>query len=120
VGFLALFPGLFEVGLSQSRVDANQTGIFIVLLTTGYGLYAVSHLIGSAVQLLGGSYIWMIVRNNNQVIYAFIILAVISLGLEVWGWLYKGYPTFFAIPGIVAGSLCVYLYYSAFRRRDAS
>lgn len=120
VGFLALFPGLFEVGLSQSQLDNSQTNIFIALLTTSYGLYAISHLLGSTVQIFGGSYIWVIAGKSKSLIHSLIVFAVVSLGLEVWDWLYKGYVTFFAVPGIVAGAFCAYLYYAAIQHRAAA
>jgi hypothetical protein len=120
VGFLTLFPGLFEVGLSQTQVGDSQSSTFIALLATRSGLYALGHLLGSVLQLFGGSNIAVIAGRSNPLIHILIALAFVSLGLEAWGRLYKGYLTFFAFPGIVAGILCVYLYYAVIRRGVAA
>lgn len=112
VGLLALFPGLFEASLSPSQFNNSQSDLFISMLTTSYGLYAICHLAGSVVQICGGSYIRVISGKGNPLIHALAVLAVLSLGLEIYGWLFKDYLTFFATPGIITGVLCFYLYFT--------
>ena len=119
VGFLALFPGMFEAGMAQSQV-ANENDITLMaLVKTGYGFYALCHLLGGGLQVMGGSNVGILRNAGNPVIYALIVLSGLSLGLEAWGWFFKGSLTVFSIPGTVAGMLCLLLYFWATQRDSA-
>ena len=106
VGFMVLFPGLFEAGVSD---DMSPTQGLISLLTTRYGFYAIALLVGAFIQMTGGSYLNLIMKNSKMASQLLIILACLSIGLEIWGYAFKGSLTVFAIPGIVAGIMCFYL-----------
>lgn len=118
VGFLALFPGLFEVGVSEAQLGESQPTSFIVLASTSYGLYAVCHLIGSAIQIIGGSYFSLVLAKNYPLIHALIAISAITLGLEIWSWYFKGYLTVFAIPGVMSGALCIHMYWATVSRHQ--
>lgn len=110
VGFLALFPGLIEAGLAQSQV-ANENDITLMaLVKTGYGLYALCHLLGGGLQVMGGSNVGSLRNAGTPLTYALLALSALSFGLEAWGWFFKGSLTVFSIPGLVAGTLCLLLY----------
>lgn len=106
VGFMALFPGMFEAGVSST---ASEQENFFALLGTKYGLYAIALFVSAGVQMILGSYINLLVRARAIAIPVLSALIVVSVGLELWGYLFKSYLTVFAVPGIVAGLVCMYL-----------
>ena len=106
VGFMALFPGLIEAGVSD---DMSAPQGIVAILTKRYGLYALALLICSFIQMSGGSYINLIVRHNRMAIQSIIFLGSISIGLEIWAYIFKDSLTIFSIPGLAAGILCFYI-----------
>jgi hypothetical protein len=115
VGFLSLFPGLFESGVSDGT-PAGQ-GI-LALLGTRYGLYAIALLGGAAVQTTCGSYLNVLLRSKQVATPLLATLGGVSIGLETWSYFLKGYGTIFALPGVAAGVACLFLLVS--RRRGAA
>jgi hypothetical protein len=115
VGFLALFPGLFEAGLTTPAAEADS---FLTLLTTKYGLFALGHLVGAALQIAGGSNVTLIARPAHPLAHLLVVLIAVSFGLEAWGWLFKESITVLAVPGFVAGLACVFVYYACWGRAE--
>jgi hypothetical protein len=111
-GFLAIFPGLLEVGLSRPPGADTDTVTLGSLLATPYGRYALGHLLGAAAQLAGGGYTTVIARARGPLVHSLAALCVVTLGLELWGWTFKGELTRLAIPGFAAALLCASLYVS--------
>lgn len=110
VGLLSLFPGLFEAGLSEGQQPESSEVTLGTLLAGSYGRLAVAHLAGSAGQLGAGSWIGLLAGRSGPFVHLLPVLALACLGLEAWGWAFKGYLTGFAVPGVLAGAGCVYIY----------
>jgi hypothetical protein len=103
---MSLFPGLFEAGVSNT---AGAETDLLALLRTKYGLYALALLAGAAVQTATGSFFNLLLKSKSLVFPLLSILFAVSIGLEIWGYLFKGHITLFAVPGIAAASMCLYL-----------
>ena len=103
---MALFPGMFEAGVSSA---ASEQETLLALLGTRYGLYAVALLAGAVVQSASGSYLHFMVRSRAIAVPMLTALIVVSFGLEIWSYFFKGHITVLAAPGFAAGLMCVYL-----------
>ncbi|MEN8159333.1 MAG: hypothetical protein ABFS41_04580 [Myxococcota bacterium] len=105
-GFLGLFPGLFEASAADPGSD-SAVG-WLELVGTPYGRYAVGHLVGSGLQLVGGSRIGRLMRS--PLFHGLAVLCAVSLGLELWGWALKETLSPLAAPGLVAAALTGLVY----------
>ena len=110
VGFLAIFPGLLEVGLAQPSNDRERPVSLAILATTLYGAFAVAHLLGGLAQLLLANLLAFSRSSPGLFGAMFLAATTLSLLLEVWGWWFKGYLTWFSLPGLTASLACVFLY----------
>ena len=113
-GFMGLFPGLLEVAAADPESDETAVGA-IELLGTPYGRYALAHLAGAGLQLIGGS--WLSLLMRGPLLHGVALLCAVSLGLEAWGWALKGALSLWAVPGAVAGVLTGTLYGLELRSR---
>ena len=116
-GFMGLFPGLFEASAANAQPEGAGSVGLLALLGTPYGRYAIAHLAGAGVQLAGGS--WFEWLTRSPFIHAVAALCVVSLGLEVWGWVMKGALSFLSVPGLVAAILTAIVYSQLLRAKAA-
>ena len=117
-GFMGLFPGMLEASVSTSDSSEVDSVGLLSLLGTSYGRYAIAHLAGAGVQLAGGSWIRLLAHPPST--HGLAVLCVVSLGLEVWGWVLKGALTALSAPGLAAGMLTAVVYGRTLRERAAA
>ncbi len=116
-GFMGLFPGLFEVAAADPESAETSVGV-AELLRTPYGRYAVAHLVGAGLQMVGGS--WLSLLTRGPLIHGLVFLCAVSVGLEAWGWVLTGALSLWVVPGAVAGVSTGALYARALQSRMAS
>jgi hypothetical protein len=105
---MGLFPGLFEASVADSRSEGADAVGWLALLGTPYGRYAIAHLVGASLQLAGGSAFGWLTRS--PLVHTLGLLCVVSLGLELWGWVLKGTLSPLSVPGLAAAVLTAAVY----------
>ena len=109
-GFLGLFPGMFEAATANPQPEGAGSVGLASLLGTPYGRYAIGHIAGAGIQLAGGSWFAWLNRSHSPFFHSLVALCLVSLGLELWGWAFKGALSPLSIPGLAAAALSGIVY----------
>jgi len=109
-GFLGLFPGMFEAAAANPQPDGTEAIRVSTLMATPYGRYALGHLAGAGLQLVGGSFFPWLARSGGPLLHGLALLCLVSLGLELWGWMLKGALSPLSVPGLAAAALVATTY----------
>ncbi len=111
-GLLALFPGLFQAGLTQG-VNSGGGGPASVglldLLSTQYGALSVLLLGTAFLQFAAASWLHRLLASGPPLSYLVLLIALLSGAVEMWGWFFKSSLSLFNMLGLLLAVLLSWL-----------